>query len=143
MLEISEIAEGIYRFETPVPGMFYMPVVYVIRAPEAVLIEPGPGIAIPRIREALKYLEIESLSYIIPTHIHVDHGGGCGGLAQLYPEARVVVHPRGSRHLVSPSRLIESTKLVWGDDFEATSGPFIPVPEDRILVPQERTDHRP
>ena len=137
MPDISEIADGIYRFETPVPGMFYMPVVYVIRESESVLIEPGPGMAIPQIREALRQLKIEALSYIIPTHIHVDHGGGSGELAQLYPEARVVAHPRGAKHLISPSRLIESTKLVWGEDFEAVCGPFIPVPEDRILVPRD------
>ena len=137
MPDISEIADGIYRFETPVPGMLYTPVVYVVREAEPVLIEPGPGIAIPRIREALESLKIEALSYIIPTHIHVDHGGGAGALAQLYPEARVVVHPRGARHLVSPSRLVESTKLVWGENFEAECGPFVPVPEHRLLVPRD------
>lgn len=137
MMDISEIADGIFRFETPVPGMPYMPIVYVIQGPEPVLIEPGPGIAVPRIREALKYLQIEALSYIIPTHIHVDHGGGAGALAQLYPEAKVVVHPRGARHLISPTRLVESTKLVWGENFEAECGPFIPVPEHRMLVPMD------
>jgi len=133
---IKEVADRIYRFETPTPGMFYVPVVYLVDAPKAVLIEPGPAAAIPSIREAMTYLGMKELSYIIPTHIHVDHGGGAGELAQLFPRAKVMAHPRGAKHLVSPSRLIQSTKLVWGDDFEARLGPITPVPESQLRIPE-------
>ena len=136
MPAIKEVADRIYRFETPTPGMFYVPVVYLVDAPKAVLIEPGPAAAIPSIREAMTYLGMKELSYIIPTHIHVDHGGGAGELAQLFPRAKVMAHPRGAKHLVSPSRRIQSTKLVWGDDFEARLGPTTPLPESQLRIPE-------
>jgi glyoxylase-like metal-dependent hydrolase (beta-lactamase superfamily II) len=80
---------------------------------------------------------MKNLSYIIPTHIHVDHGGGAGAMAKLFPVARVVAHPRGARHLASPERLVESTKLVWGQDFEQTLGPIIPIPESQLKAVED------
>ena len=137
MPDVREVAEKVYRFETPIAGMFYTPVVYLIDGPKGVLIEPGPAAATPSIRQAMAQLGMKDLSYVIPTHIHVDHGGGAGALARLFPNAKVVVHPRGAKHLVSPFRLIESTKLVWGDDFEKLLGPITPVPESQLKVAED------
>ena len=132
MVDVREVANNVYRLETPIAGMFYPPVVYLIDAPGGVLIEPGPAAAMPSIQEAMARLGMKDLSYIIPTHIHVDHGGGAGALARLFPSAKVVAHPRGARHLISPERLVESTKLVWGQDFEQTIGPIVPLPESQL-----------
>jgi len=132
MVDMREVADKVYRLETPIAGMFYTPVVYLIDAPGGVLIEPGPAAAMPSIQEAMARLGMKDLSYIIPTHIHVDHGGGAGALARLFPSSKVVAHPRGARHLISPERLVESTKLVWGQDFEQTMGPIVPLPESQL-----------
>jgi glyoxylase-like metal-dependent hydrolase (beta-lactamase superfamily II) len=137
MLDVAEVAERVYRFEAPIAGMPEVPVVYLIDEPQGSLIEPGPGAATPFIQQAMAQLGMMSLSYIIPTHIHVDHGGGAGTLAKLFPNAKVVVHPRGARHLISPERLIESTKLVWGQDFEKVLGPIISVPEAQLRVAED------
>jgi glyoxylase-like metal-dependent hydrolase (beta-lactamase superfamily II) len=137
MTEITEVAQGVYRFETPIGEMPQVPVVYLINDPQAALIEPGPAAAAPFIQEAMAQLGIERLSYIIPTHMHVDHGGGAGTLARLFPKAKVVVHPRGAKHLTSPDRLIESTRMVWGEDFEKALGPIIPVAEVQVKVAQD------
>ena len=137
MVDVREVADKVYRFETPIPGMFYTPVVYLIDAPGGVLIEPGPAAAMPSIQEAMAQLGMNGLSYIIPTHIHVDHGGGAGAMAKLFPDAKVVAHPRGAKHLASPERLVESTKLVWGQDFEQTLGPIIPVPKSQLKASED------
>ena len=137
MPDVREVAEKVYRFETPITGMFYTPVAYLIAGPKCVLIEPGPAAAAPSIQRAMVQLGMKDLSYIIPTHIHVDHGGGAGALAKLFPNAKVVVHPRGAKHLVSPLRLVESTKLVWGEDFEKVLGPITPVPESQLKVAED------
>jgi glyoxylase-like metal-dependent hydrolase (beta-lactamase superfamily II) len=137
MLDVREVAEGVHRFEAPIAGMPEVPVVYLINESQKALIEPGPSAAIPFIQQAMAQLGMMSLSYIIPTHIHVDHGGGAGTLAKLFPDAKVVVHPRGARHLISPERLIESTKLVWGQDFEKVLGPITPVPESQLQVAED------
>jgi glyoxylase-like metal-dependent hydrolase (beta-lactamase superfamily II) len=132
MLDIKEVADRIYRFETGLSAMTSLFTVYLIKENQGVVIEPGPAALVPRIQEAMKKVGMKELAYIMPTHIHVDHAGGAGKLAQLYPEAKVVVHPAGVKHVVNPSRLIESTKTVFGEDFEAGFGPILPVPESQI-----------
>lgn len=137
MVDITEVADGIYRFETPVAGMFYVPVVYLIKESEVALIEPGPSAAIPSIRQAMQVLGAKDLAYIIPTHFHLDHAGGAGMLVQLFRSAKVLVHPRAARHATDPARFIQSTKMVWGNDFEAYAGPVIPLPESQVKIPED------
>ncbi|MFA5374855.1 MAG: MBL fold metallo-hydrolase [Dehalococcoidia bacterium] len=131
MAKTTEIAEGIYHIETPIGIMQFQPTAFLIKNAD-VLIEPGPAICIPPLHEALKRLGINKLRYIIPTHIHMDHAGGTGTLAKLYPEAKVLVHPRGFKHAIDPSRLIDSVKMVWGENFEDNFGPIAAVPESQI-----------
>lgn len=132
MPDLKEVAYKIYRFEAGLPVMTSVFTVYLIKESQGVVIDPGPGALVPQIQEAMRKLEIKDLAYIIPTHIHVDHAGGTGKLAQLFPEAKVLVHPAGVKHVVNPSRLIESTKAVFGEDFEAGFGPILPVQESQI-----------
>jgi len=137
MIEIEEVAERTYRLETPVPGVDSIFSVYIIHEEKGVLIEPGPTAAIPSIQEGMKQLGVEELSYIIPTHIHVDHAGGVGKLAEFFPQAKVVLHPHGAKHAVDPTRLIQGTKMAFGDDFETRYGPILPVPESQVKVPMD------
>ncbi|MFB6130814.1 MAG: MBL fold metallo-hydrolase, partial [Salinigranum sp.] len=71
------------------------------------------------------------LDYVLPTHVHLDHAGGAGYLAERYPEATVLTHEIGVPHLVDPEGLIEGTKAAVGDQWEFYVDPR-PVPEDRI-----------
>jgi len=132
MVELKKVADKIYRFETMLSVMTSPFTVYLIKESQGVVIDPGPGALVPRIQEAMKKLGMKNLAYIIPTHIHVDHAGGAGKLAQLYPGAKVLVHPAGLKHAVDPSKLIESTRKVFGEDFEIGFGPILPVPESQI-----------
>ncbi len=137
MLNMEEVAERTYHLEVPIPKLDTIFTVYFIDEAEGVLIEPGPSATIPSIQEAMKQLGMKQLAYIIPTHIHLDHAGAIGILAQLFPYAKVVLHPLGAKHAVNPSRLIESTKMAFGDDFEDVYGPIIPVPESQIEIPDD------
>ncbi|MEG3071650.1 MAG: MBL fold metallo-hydrolase [Candidatus Syntrophopropionicum ammoniitolerans] len=49
------------------------------------------------IRKALEKLDLppQRVNYIILTHIHLDHAGGAGAMAEVLPRARLYVHPRG------------------------------------------------
>ena len=137
MVKIEEVAEGTYRWETRLPGARYTFAAYLLTGEEGVLIEPGPAVMAPFIREAMEQVGIRELSCIIPTHIHLDHGGGAGKLAELFPQTVVVLHPRGERHALDPSRLIAGTKMAYGDDFESTYGPILPVPKSQVKVPED------
>ncbi len=136
-MKIEEVAEAIYRLEVQLPGARYIFSVYLIDDNGGVLIEPGPASMVPAIREGMKRLGIRRLSYIIPTHIHLDHGGGAGKLAELFRQSTVVFHPRAVKHALDPSRLIEATRMAYGDNFEATYGPILPVPESQMKVPAD------
>ena len=138
MIDIRKLTDEIYwieaRLPQVVPSTF---VVYFIRGPKGVVLDPGPASLVPQILEAMQSLGLKDLAYIMPTHIHVDHAGAIGKLAQLYPNAKVVIHPAGVKHVIDPSRLIESTKTVFGPDFEVGLGRILPVPESQIKIPQD------
>lgn len=136
-MDVEQVAEKTYKievFDQRVDSLF---TVYFICEGKGVLIEPGPASMIPYIQEAMKQLGMTDLGFIVPTHIHIDHGGAIGSLAKLFPNAKVFVHPRGVKHVIDPTRLIESTKMAFGDDFEDRYGPIIPVPESQIVIPED------
>jgi glyoxylase-like metal-dependent hydrolase (beta-lactamase superfamily II) len=137
MINIDEVADGIYRLETPIITAQYPAVGYIIKSPSPVVIDPGTTSNIPMLREALSELDIDKPAYFIPTHMHMDHSGSAGTLAGLYPEAKFVVHPRYAKHAINPVRLIAAFRIVWGEDFEETFGEVEPVPEEQLLLPED------
>ncbi|MBE3589461.1 MAG: MBL fold metallo-hydrolase [Firmicutes bacterium] len=112
---------------------------YLVKAPRPAVIETGGSRARPLILEALAAAGVakEDVAYIFVTHVHLDHAGGAGALAEELPHARVVVHARGASHLADPSRLLEGTRMVHGPDAERLFGPVSPVPRERLHVPED------
>lgn len=106
---------------------------YIVDAERPALIDTGIGTNYEYILEAMAEIGIapEELEIIAPTHIHLDHAGGAGFLAEECPNADVCIHEIGARHLVDPERLIEGTKLAVEDQWQYYAEPK-PVPEDRI-----------
>jgi glyoxylase-like metal-dependent hydrolase (beta-lactamase superfamily II) len=74
------------------------------------------------------------LAGVAVTHIHLDHAGGVGDVARAFPNATVYVHEKGARHLVDPSRLVNSAAQVYGDLLDSLYGRLDPTPADRIHV---------
>ena len=104
---------------------------------EYALIETGTARSLPNILATLDALGVpaDGLRYIIPTHVHLDHAGGAGALMAHFPQATLLVHPRGARHLVDPARLEASARQVYGDAvFDALYGEILPVPAERVGV---------
>ncbi|MFC1906915.1 MBL fold metallo-hydrolase [Chloroflexota bacterium] len=136
-IDIQSVVDKIHRLQVKLPAIEWPSTVYLIDVGRGVLVEPGPTAAVPAIQEAMKQLGMRELEYIIPTHIHLDHAGGMGSLAQLFPQAKVLLHPKAVRHVVDPSRLIESTRMSFGDDFEAYYGVFLAVPEAQVKAVED------
>ncbi|MFC1893137.1 MBL fold metallo-hydrolase [Chloroflexota bacterium] len=134
MAQVDEVAQGIYRLEAQIPGLSTVFSIFLIKGSGGVLIEPGPAALVPTVQAVMDDLDFPEPAYIIPTHIHLDHAGGAGKLAQLFPNAKVVVHPAGAKHIIDPSRLIQSTSMAFGEDFETVYGAILPVPEAQVRV---------
>lgn len=113
---------------------------YLLHAKKLTLIETSASPSIPYLLRGLEKLNINpvDIEYIIVTHIHLDHAGGVGLLLESCPNAKVVVHPRGARHLNDPSRLIQGAKAVYGECFDQLFDPVLPVPTERIITKADR-----
>ena len=52
---------------------------------------------------------------------------------QALPVATLLIHPRGARHMIDPSKLKAGAIAVYGEDaFAKTYGDVIPVQADRV-----------
>jgi len=79
-------------------------------------------------------LTFNNVDFIVPTHVHLDHAGGAGKLMQLCQNARLVIHPFGSRHMIDPARLIAGAEAVYGKQgLHDSVGEIIPVDENRVI----------
>jgi len=107
--------------------------VYLLDAGEPTLVDTGIGTNHERILDMLESVGVApaDLANVVVTHVHLDHAGGAGFLAEACPNATVYVHERGATHLIDPSRLWEGTKAAVGDQIEHYVEPE-PVPEERI-----------
>lgn len=106
---------------------------YILDAERPTVIESGTGRNYERILEALDALEIspEELEVIALTHVHLDHAGGAGYLAEACPTATVKIQDIGAPYLAEPEYLIEGTKRAVGVHWQYYNEPE-PIPEERI-----------
>lgn len=105
----------------------------------AAFVDTGTNDSLPRALEALKLvgLTAEAVDYVLLTHIHLDHAGGAGAMMQAFPNARLVVHPRGARHMASPDKLFAGVCAVYGEDnARRLYGELLPIAPERIIEAQ-------
>lgn len=104
---------------------------------ELALIETGPGSCHDALISGLRALGHESsaIKHVFVTHIHLDHSGAAGWWAQQ--GATVYCHPNAAKHLIDPSRLIESARMVYGEAMDSLWGDILPAPGEKVLVLQD------
>ena len=102
-----------------------------------VLVECGPGSTLSVLQAALEEggYSFHDVTHLLLTHIHLDHAGAAGWLA--LQGAEVYVHPVGAQHMLHPEKLLASAARLYGDRMDTLWGEFIPVPEDRLKVPED------
>jgi glyoxylase-like metal-dependent hydrolase (beta-lactamase superfamily II) len=81
-----------------------------------------------------KGVRLDEIRHVLLTHIHLDHAGCAGALLEKCPQAELLVHEKGARHMVDPSRLMSSATRLYGADMERLWGEMRPVPADRVRV---------
>lgn len=115
---------------------------YVLIEEDITIVETSASPSIPYLLQGLQELQIspDKIKYIIVTHIHLDHAGGAGLMLQHCPNAKVVVHTKGARHLADPSRLIAGARAVYGEKFDELFDPIVPIPLDRLIVKNDEEE---
>ncbi len=131
---MTGLGHQVYQIDTMMAGYDGITAGYLIRADRPCLVETGTAPSAPVIRNALAGLGVgpADLATVVVTHIHLDHAGGVGDIAAMYPGAQIVVHERGARHLADPARLMASARMVYGDELDELFGTLAPTPAARI-----------
>jgi glyoxylase-like metal-dependent hydrolase (beta-lactamase superfamily II) len=100
------------------------------------LIDPGPACTIDYLIAELEKHHVSHLDWILLTHIHMDHAGGIGHLAERFPGARIVCHEKAVNHLIDPVRLWEGSLKILGH-VARVYGEIKPVPSASIMVTKQ------
>ena len=116
----SEITDGLFLIDLPQPmdgfEKFISSWFFKDDMGRRILVDTGPASTIPDLAAELSKLT-DGLDYILLTHIHLDHSGGLGHLMEMenYSNAKVLVSPRGRKHLKSPEKLWNASISTLGD----------------------------
>ncbi|MEC8051475.1 MAG: MBL fold metallo-hydrolase [Myxococcota bacterium] len=108
----------------------------MIRDGLAAIIDCGTSFSIPHILDGLTAsgLTTNDVQFVFITHVHLDHAGGAGQLMQALPQAELLVHPRGARHLIDPTKLWAGATAVYGEEaMGRLYGEMVAVPADRVV----------
>ena len=129
------LGHGIHAVDTGFHRDQFDAAYLVVHGGRAAFIDTGTNHAVPRLLATLAALGLapDAVDWVIPTHVHLDHAGGAGLLMQRLPRARLLVHPRGARHMIDPSALWAGATAVYGPEEMARSyGELVPVAAERV-----------
>jgi glyoxylase-like metal-dependent hydrolase (beta-lactamase superfamily II) len=113
---VEPLGYGVHAIDTGFQRPRFDAAYLLVHEGRAAFIDSGPQLALPRLLHALDALGLarDAVDWVIPTHVHLDHAGGAGLLMRELPGARMLVHPRGARHMIDPSALYEGALGVYG-----------------------------
>jgi glyoxylase-like metal-dependent hydrolase (beta-lactamase superfamily II) len=131
----TRVADGIVAVDTMMANRAEVTSAYVVEGSEPALVETGPTTSFRSLADGLASLGLgpNDLAHVVVTHIHLDHAGGVGRVAEAFPRATVWVHERGAQHLADPTKLMRSAARVYGEErMRELFGPVEPVAAGRI-----------
>ncbi|MDR2189034.1 MAG: MBL fold metallo-hydrolase [Azonexus sp.] len=140
MTDWRDYGNGIVAFDAGYVRPLLAAIHMVVEQGRVAFIDSGSRDALPNALAALRRVGLSesAVDYVMLTHIHLDHAGGAGGMLAAFPNARLVVHPRGARHMAEPSKLVAGVTAVYGADYVAkVYGEIVPVPASRIIAAGE------
>ncbi len=137
---VHTLPHGIHVIDTGFHRPQFDAAYLLVENGRAAFIDTGTNFAVPRLLAALDDLGLarDAVDFVIATHVHLDHAGGVGLLMQELPQARLLVHPRGARHMVDPQALYQGALAVYGQAvMDREYGQLVPVPAERVHSPQD------
>lgn len=134
MVDIGEVAENIYLIDNQIYSLMGWGSIYLINEDKKALIDTGTATCAGIVLDGIKGVGVrpEDIDYLIVTHIHIDHAGGAGVLIQNMPKAQVLVHHKGAKHLVNPSKLVSSAIEAQGEEAMMRNGEVVSIEADRV-----------
>jgi glyoxylase-like metal-dependent hydrolase (beta-lactamase superfamily II) len=131
---LDALPAGIAGIDTYMGGVSEITAGFLLAGERPALVETGPAKVASAVAAGVTGagLDPADLAWIVVTHIHLDHAGGVGDLVRTFPNATVVVHPAGARHLVDPERLLASSARVYGPLMDTVYGGLTPVEAGRV-----------
>ena len=133
----GRIGEGVLEIDTMLGGWERVTAGYLVEGPAPVLVETGSQSSVPVLLATLGDLGLGpgDLAGMVVTHIHLDHAGGVGDVAQAFPNATVYVHEKGRP---PPGRSDHgwsaSAAQVYGPLLDSLYGRLDPTPPERLHV---------
>ena len=109
--------------------------VYLLETSEGpILFESGPYSCHQRLKAELNRIgyQIEDIKHVVLTHIHLDHAGGAWAFAEK--GAKIYVHEYGAKHLLAPSKLIESATKIYADQMDTLWGKLMPIDKEQLVI---------
>lgn len=131
---------GIHTIDTAFQRDHFDAAYLVVEQGRGAFIDCGTNHSVPNLLATLERagLTPADVDWLLVTHVHLDHAGGAGALMARLPNARLVVHPRGARHMIDPSKLIAGATAVYGQEEMARSyGEIMPVAESRVVIAED------
>lgn len=132
----TKVSERVYLLDTYALGVSGTVSAYLVKGPKPALVDCGYATSFESVLAGMAEVGVmpSDIRYVIPTHVHLDHAGAAGRLLREMPNAEVIAHERGVPHLVDPTRLIESSVMVFGRQVVELYGRPDPIPADRITA---------
>jgi glyoxylase-like metal-dependent hydrolase (beta-lactamase superfamily II) len=137
---LEPLGHGVHAIDTGFTRARFDAAYLIVEDGRAAFVDNGTQDALPRLLGALDRLGLprEAVDWVIVTHVHLDHAGATGRLMEQLPRARLVVHPRGARHMIDPSALLEGARAVYGaEEVARTYGELRPVDPARVQETQD------
>ena len=135
-VNVMNVVDGISVIDSEYYSKDFAAIYLLKQKNKVIIIETGTNYSVPYVKEALSQIGLSFLDvlYVIPTHVHLDHAGGAGLLMMQCQNAALVVHPRGARHLIDPSKLVAGAKAVYGENkFKEYYGEIFPIDANRVI----------
>ncbi|KPK24753.1 MAG: hypothetical protein AMJ70_00970 [Dehalococcoidia bacterium SG8_51_3] len=135
MVDIKEVAENVIMIDDALYAIPQWGSVYLINEEKKALVDTGPATSVHKVLDGIARAGVDAkeINYVIATHIHLDHAGGAGELLKHLPQAQVIVHYKGARHLINPERLMKSFASTMGERMVKKTGVMTPIDEERIV----------
>ena len=125
--QTTNVGDGIIAIDTDYMRPLLDASHLVIESGRAAFVDTGTNASVPLLLDALgrQGLDAGDVDYVFLTHVHLDHAGGAGQLMRALPNARCVIHPRGTQAVYGRQQALE----LYGD--------IVPIDAGRIVEAQD------